>query len=658
MPLSWRSLLALLAVLAGLATLLLPSLRLGFWNADDWLHLDIASGLREGLRPAWVLAIRGPAAADALRVVPALTWVLDEAIWGLDARPYYATNLAVVLATAGLLWDLARRLSGSVAAASVAAVLWGTHPAVIELVAFLSAREDGIALMLTALSLDLWLARGTTARGRRLGAVVLALALGSKVVAASALPAILIHGGAEGRPLRDTRPLFIGVAVWMVLLVFAIGDRWPHVAGKIGGGWEAAAVVQRIEAILRPAPLAMGLPAELADFRWAVVVLAAAVVGLLIGSGSRPTIRLAAAWALGSLVIPAPWLVKMVNPGDIGWRYLAMPLAAGAVGVAGCLGRDPGSGWRRMVRGVLLVSILAAPIIQAASVFPVALTRYGMACNMLVPAVLATARDEARTARGQVLVVEVQRPDGDLAAALSSPHLARRVEEAGAKLRVALRGSPVLLSPRIERFGYGRFHPSPGPDPRTERPYLVDDPATAPRVSLQRARPAAPSLPSAPGMPTGHWRGHSPAFVSDPGGGWIGRGGFLAEARLEGNDPWFGGPGGPSLTGTIFRPSGGLCGVRLSVSFDEPPQVEQPRDEVFIPSGLFAVLGWSNSPEGPHPWLVVPLARTVGTQDVDILGWQHPAWPKDGGKLDLRLTIANSPTPMQVVGLDPLPCRP
>jgi hypothetical protein len=650
-----RGLLALLPV-AGLLVLgivlLHPTLRLDFWNADDWLHLDLARGLREGEREAWRLLVRGPAAADALRVVPAFTWVATEWIWGIEATGQYALNLVIVLAAALVLFDLGRRLSGSRLAGLLSAALWLTHPAPVELVAFLSAREDGLALLFALLALDLWI----VARGRLsltlFASLVLGLGLASKSVALAPVPAMLLSWRQSGGPWRRLAPLGAVVLLWSCALSFAVGDRGGDLLDKLSPSVEWDAVVLRTRAVIVPVPLALGRACAVADGVLPLLLGALLVQARLRnGRGPRAGLRVALAGLLSSVVLPLPFLLRMVNPGDTGWRYLALPLAFAALAVGASLRGLAAS--RPTVRShALPVAVLTAACIGGALASPQAATRYPHGSAALGKAVLAAAA--ALPEGGGSLIVELARPDGALSALLAAPDFDRRVEGAGARLRVRLLGTPALLMPRSARFSYGRFVPAAPPTPGDPRQVLLrDHPLDRDRWHLA-APPEAERLDPSRAWAVEPGPSQNPRIWHRDGESWRTTGVPVEEARLEDvirsfTERRYGLP--LPIQGRNAPPP---CALDLDVRWPTPPSVPNRRDESLIESGLFAVLSWDPGAPRDAPWVVVPLpAGGEARVRVDFRG--HPAWPGEGG---LRLSSPNTRSWLDLERVAAVPCGP
>ena len=87
------------------------------------------------------------------RPLVSLSFFLDMQAWGLNPMGFHLTNLLAHLGTALALLALARRLTGSVLAAAVAAVAFALHPIHTESVTFISGRTDVLATLLFLLAL-------------------------------------------------------------------------------------------------------------------------------------------------------------------------------------------------------------------------------------------------------------------------------------------------------------------------------------------------------------------------------------------------------------------------------------------------------------------------------------------------------------------------
>jgi tetratricopeptide (TPR) repeat protein len=87
------------------------------------------------------------------RPLVSLSFFLDMQAWGINPLGFHLTNLFAHLATALAVLALARRLTGSVLAAAVAAVAFALHPIHTESVTFVSGRTDVLATLFFLLAL-------------------------------------------------------------------------------------------------------------------------------------------------------------------------------------------------------------------------------------------------------------------------------------------------------------------------------------------------------------------------------------------------------------------------------------------------------------------------------------------------------------------------
>ncbi|HEX2912902.1 MAG TPA: glycosyltransferase family 39 protein [Chloroflexia bacterium] len=79
------------------------------------------------------------------RPLPNLFWQLDYSLWGLHAPGYHLTNLLLHAFNSLLVYLLARRLSGSMVSALLAATLFALQPIHVEPMVWLAGRPDLLA---------------------------------------------------------------------------------------------------------------------------------------------------------------------------------------------------------------------------------------------------------------------------------------------------------------------------------------------------------------------------------------------------------------------------------------------------------------------------------------------------------------------------------
>src|SRR5262245_37767789 len=158
-----RSALLCLALAALIVAAFQPVLDAGFLNWDD--HLIVTGNERfRGLSPEhlrWMLTTFHGGHWEPLAW---LSLAVDHALFGLSARAFHATNLALHAANAALVFALARLIAPPPAkagrgAAAAAAALFALHPLRVETVAWVVERRDLLATLLALLSALLWLGR-------------------------------------------------------------------------------------------------------------------------------------------------------------------------------------------------------------------------------------------------------------------------------------------------------------------------------------------------------------------------------------------------------------------------------------------------------------------------------------------------------------------
>lgn len=143
------------------------------------------------------------------RPLQTISYMLDYAIWGLDAWGYHLTSILLHLACVLLIWLLIRQISGQDLSAFLVAALFAVHPINTNAITYVAGRADPLALagMLGAL----WLFRKsrTAARSARLawysGSVLLFAAALFSRESALIFPALLFLERLAFQPERDHR---------------------------------------------------------------------------------------------------------------------------------------------------------------------------------------------------------------------------------------------------------------------------------------------------------------------------------------------------------------------------------------------------------------------------------------------------------------------
>ena len=125
-----------------------PALDGGF-RYDDYGNVVHDAATRDGS----VLLERLP---RGVRPLTRLSYFADHAAWGMSPKGFLATNLALHLVASTLLFALARRRLGSVAAGALAGALFAAQPAHDVVVAYVSGRSAGLSAALLFAGLVVW----------------------------------------------------------------------------------------------------------------------------------------------------------------------------------------------------------------------------------------------------------------------------------------------------------------------------------------------------------------------------------------------------------------------------------------------------------------------------------------------------------------------
>jgi len=202
-----RSVLAAAALLAVVLTVYLPGIGHGFIRDDfRWIREGRAGNLSE-------VAALFTTNAGFYRPLVAVSFAADHAVWGLEPFGYGLTNLTLLIASAALLFTLARRLGLPVAAAVVVAGVFALNFHGVNMaLLWLSGRTSLLALLLALLAVNAML------RGHGVAAGILCLGALLSKEEVLALPAVLtvFAWKTGGNPLR-TWPMWMALAVYLVL---------------------------------------------------------------------------------------------------------------------------------------------------------------------------------------------------------------------------------------------------------------------------------------------------------------------------------------------------------------------------------------------------------------------------------------------------------
>ena len=172
------------------------------------------------------------------RPLVTLTYFVDYAAWKLNPAGYHLANVAFHILSALALLALVRKLSGSDAVATVAALLYVVHPATTEAVNVVSFREDIMAGLFMFLGLGCYIGcrRATGIRALLLYGATLVLyfvGLLSKEMAATLPALVVLHdlvapGNGDAPPKRRAllRRCFTVYAGFLAVLALYLAIRF------------------------------------------------------------------------------------------------------------------------------------------------------------------------------------------------------------------------------------------------------------------------------------------------------------------------------------------------------------------------------------------------------------------------------------------------
>jgi len=358
----------------------------------------------------WLVSTRAESGADVLRVafspimsgtnfvaevahfyhpLTALSYSLDQALFGLNPFAFYATNLLIHLVAVGALYSLARGAGASCWASAVCALVLGLHPIAAATVPSLPRRQDLVvgALFISSMSL---LARasigGRQPRWRWLaGALALFfLALGGKEIAYAGLavvPFVIACGWWRGdlRPgepkqfLKAAAPVVAGFAI---VEAVAFGVRWSVLGGLGGYNGSATAMGSTqgiIEFFVRPYvtdvlwPFQWAMPNRLRD--WLLVLACLGLVLAIATAGFRRPRQILV--VTGVVWQAAFLLLYAVVHTSLSPYLLYVPLAGLALVVCGLLDGAPdqirravrASPWSGLTRACAVVSTAGSALL-------------------------------------------------------------------------------------------------------------------------------------------------------------------------------------------------------------------------------------------------------------------------------------------------------
>jgi protein O-mannosyl-transferase len=273
-----------------------------------------------------------------------ISHALDFALWGENPVGFHLANIVIHLANTLLVFWLVRRLTETLAAALIAALLFAVHPLQTDAVTYISGRRDVLFSLFYLAAFHSYL---TYRARRRLTWLALfvgcwALSLLSKEMAAS-LPA--------------------------VIFIWNFCDAWEPRAGN----WPQRAARAALVAWRRDRWLYLALLAAVAVYAWFMTFVKGGSIlardGFKYWGGSFTANLLLSlrvqAWYLKQLVWPTPFVqykgTFAIVTGFWDWRVLLALLAVGGTLIGGLLALDRN---RLIAFAVLSYFVLLLPVSQ------------------------------------------------------------------------------------------------------------------------------------------------------------------------------------------------------------------------------------------------------------------------------------------------------
>ncbi len=340
----------LLIILAITAAVYAPVVNLGFVSDDNGLILNPATGIAQQTLGSvfqsdlWHFQ---ESQSGYYRPLMMLSLMLDHTLFGDWAGGYHLHSLLWHLAATFLLGRLLTRLFDATRGA-VAAAVYALHPVVSEIVCFVSARNDSMALALGIGAVHLAAPR-LASRNRLLAAMLLAAAAGlskeNGLVVLGLLPLIDWARGSGSRGWKRHAALATGAMIALFLREIA-GPGLNH-----SPPMNAAAMMADSKLTVLGTMMAkLTWPTHLTDslhlaYLGPVNLPAAAAMVFLIGFIAVVGGRWAKIGLVFFFVALVPGLMAVASRFLIGERYLAMPLVGLLISLAAICPRSPRLVW-------------------------------------------------------------------------------------------------------------------------------------------------------------------------------------------------------------------------------------------------------------------------------------------------------------------------
>jgi tetratricopeptide (TPR) repeat protein len=281
-------------------------------------------------------------ASGYYRPLMLLSLAVDRSLWDLSAAGHHMHSVAWHLAASGFLLALLRKLVPPIPAVLGTAV-FALHPVQSEAVAWVSSRNDPMVATFVLASVLVLLPRRCSVSRLFLGGVlVLAATLSKESGVLAPVLLLLLDLARWRRPGGMGRygAAALGIAVWFALRQ-AAGvhlSQLPEPAG-VALLWERGHQVVGTygRLLVFPWPLSTGRTLEhLNDSPWQIAAglfSLLALAGFQVGRGKW----LGLGGLLFALLAVAPSMVALAGKGQLGERYLYLPMVGLALGIAAAL---------------------------------------------------------------------------------------------------------------------------------------------------------------------------------------------------------------------------------------------------------------------------------------------------------------------------------
>lgn len=246
---------------------------------------------------------------DFYRPIARLSYAADQWLWGDRWIGSFATNIALQLLGALVVYRIARRLFSGAATALLAALVFLLHPLAMEVVPSVDRRQDLLAGVCALVAIDAVL-RWRDRRRRRwllVAAIFYGAALGSKeiaiVVPMIVVPLVLLPDGA--RPLmaglreRIRDAVIVGATLTVVLAAYLLARQLVlEGVGGYAGGFSLGRAVHTSVKFLHRLFVPQGWRVVDTPSEWVRLLglVLAIVVGLALVDGARRTTGWRRAW--------------------------------------------------------------------------------------------------------------------------------------------------------------------------------------------------------------------------------------------------------------------------------------------------------------------------------------------------------------------------